>query len=148
MIQATYHNTGLTPDDVNDAYKAGKLRDFCKAPLAHEKSPQVMLYPLQYPKAKIQVQRYVVNIWCSDFDQLNEIEKIVNGIFGRSSNPNPLRGGKINPRISGEPCITKILETPLGFIAAFAYRHPDIIAEAVKQNTDLFYRRIQGCEDP
>ena len=136
MIQLTYRNTNLTPDDVNDAYENGKLADFCKGPVAHEKSRQVMLYPMQYPEAKVEIQRYVANIWCLDFDQSDRIEKMLNEIFGCSSNPTPFRKGKLNRRISGVPK-DEILNTPLGLIAKFAYEHPDIIVEAVKQAMDL-----------
>ena len=135
-IQAIYHSTGLTPDDVIDADAHGKLRTFDVRP--RDDGVHVMLYPVraqnnipdQYTNVKIQVLRYAANVWGSSFDQLDEIEDLLNETFGDSVNPKPLKNRNIlfNPEE-----LRKIHETPLGLINTFAYCFPFVIADAVNQ---------------
>lgn len=127
-VQAIYHNTGLTPDDVLDARAHGKLRTFDVKP-RHD-CVHVMLHPKQYPDVKIQVLRYAANIWSPSFDQLDKIEDLLNETFGDRSNTKPFKERDImlNPRE-----LRKIHETPLGLISTFAYYFPSVITDAVYQ---------------
>lgn len=127
-IQVTYHNTGLTPQDVIDAEAYGKLKTFDVKPRSD--GGHFMLYPDQYTDVKIQVSRYAANVWGPSFDQLNEIEDLLNETFGDSFNPKPFKNRDImfNPRER-----SKIIETPLGQVSTFVYYFPSIIADAVYQ---------------
>ena len=128
MVQAIYHDTGLTPDDVIDAYVRGDLRMFNVKP--HPDDLHVMLYPERYPDVKIQVSRFAANVWSPSFDHINDTEDLLNKTFGDSFNPKPFKERKIllNP---GD--LRKILETPLGLVSTFAYYCPSVIADAVYQ---------------
>jgi hypothetical protein len=125
-IQATYHNTGLTPQDVIDAGAHGKLKMFDVKP--RDDGVHVMLHPDQYEDVNIQISSDAANVWASSFDQLNEIEDLLNETFGDSFNTKPFkeRDMVFNP---GE--LRKLQETPLGVINAFAYYYPSVIADAV-----------------
>jgi len=142
-IQAIYHNTGLTPDDVIDEYAHGKLRTFDVRP--RRDNVHIMLYPKQHPDVKIQILRFAANVWGPGFDELDEIEDLLNEMFGDSFNPKPFKERNIIRNI-GE--CQKILETPLGLISAFAYYFPSVITDAVHQavqsmdNSDNWVRHL------
>lgn len=135
-IQATYHNTGLTPEDVQGVDKSGIF----KVKWRSDECVHVMLYPKQYSDVKIQVLRFSANIWFQDRHPLHEIEELLNKALGDSSNPKPFKEPKIQ-LLPGER--QKILETPLGVLSAFVYYRPAIIGKVldeVIEHADAWYK--------
>jgi hypothetical protein len=67
-----------------------------------------MLRPEQYPGISIQILRNVANVWVQDFHQRDEIEDLLNGIFGDGENLTPFKDADrmLNP---GE--LRKIVES-------------------------------------
>jgi len=140
-IQAVYRDIELTPDDVIDAHTHGKLETFDVK--LRDDNLHVMLYPKQYSNVKIQISRYTANIWVLSFDQLDEIEDLLNETFSDSLNLRPFKERDILLNL-GE--LRKILETPLGLINIFAYYFPSVIAGAAYQAiqcTDNWNARIK-----
>jgi hypothetical protein len=124
MIQATYHKTGLTPEDSEKAYRCGK---FVVVPRQDEQV-HVMLYPKDFPDAKVQISRNSANVWCRDFKQLWKIEELLNETFRDKPKRKPFKQPEI--QLLGGEC-RKILETPLGLLSILIYYYRYEIAESV-----------------
>jgi len=114
-IQATYHSTGLTIDEV---FESANNSEKFKVMLRSDDRVHVMVYPKRYSDVKVQILEGSANVWVQDLAQLHEIEELLNRTLGDSSNPKPFKEPDIQFH-RGE--LKKILETPLGSISAFFY---------------------------
>ena len=134
MIQAVYHKTGLTIDEVHE--KALISGEF-EVKLRLDDRVHVMLYPKRFPNAKIQILTDSANVWC-DLEQLSMIEDLLNKNFRNKSKRKPFKRAEIY-LLPGE--YRNILETPLGLLSAFVYYYGYEIAESVNyliQNMDTW----------
>jgi len=120
-IQLTYHNTGLTVDDVLErAEKSGMFKIRVRDHGVH-----VMLLPEQHPSAKVQGLNNTVNVWCRDPVQHREVKELLK---------KTLKGSFKNPELMFNPGeLRKIQETPLGQISTLAYYYSSEIADALTQ---------------
>jgi len=125
VIQATYDNTGLVPDEAAEkADKSGKFDVKWRS----DDNVHVMLYPNQFLDAKVQVLRFSANVWCKDPSQLYEIEELLNRTFRDKGKRKPFKQPKIQ-LLPGEQ--KEILETALGLISTFVYYHCYEIADSI-----------------
>jgi len=125
MVQATYHNTGLTPDEV--AEKASKSGQFTLK-WREDDCVHVMLYPKQFSDVKVQILRSSANVWCQDPNLLYQIEELLNRSFRYKGRRKPFKQPEIQ-FLPGEQ--KRILETPLGLMSTFVYYHAFEIANAL-----------------
>jgi len=120
-IQLTYHNTGLTVEDVLErAEKSGMFKIRIRDDGVH-----VMLLSEQHPSAKVQALNNAVNVWCRDPVQHREVKELLKMT---------LKGSFKNPELMFNPGeLRKIQETPLGLISTFVYYHSSEIACALDE---------------
>ena len=128
-IQATYHSTGLTIDEV---FESANNSEMFKVQLRSDNCVHAMVYPKRYSGVKVQILNGSANVWVQDLAQLHEIEELLNRTFGDGSNPKPFKEPNIQFH-RGE--LKKILETPLGAISVFFYYYGPEIRRALP---DLF----------
>ena len=139
MIQAVYHKTGLTIDEVHE--KALISGEF-EVKIRSDDKVHVMLYPKRFPNAKIQILTDSANVWC-DLEQLSMIEDLLNKNFRNKSKRKPFKRPEIH-LLPGE--CRNILETPLGLLSTFVYYYGYEIAESVNyviQTMDIWDKPFQ-----
>jgi hypothetical protein len=134
MIQATYRRTGLIPECV---YEKPCLDEFIVLERFDEQV-HVMLYPKRFVEATVQILRDSANVWCTDFEELWMVEDLLNKTFRDKPRRKPFKQPKIQLQV-GE--CRKILETPLGLLAASFYYHGREIAEMVHYALESMEKR-------